>query len=118
MVYNTFCASRSVTSLGRAPPVYAYFTKIWKRDSPQIKLKKHMRFTKCDQCVLSTEALDVERRKGGHGYLSPDMQKIKITLSEHHKVNMARGVERVTGVSVRYSLRSSSLWVWAGCTEW
>ncbi|CAN0386362.1 unnamed protein product [Pylaiella littoralis] len=85
MVYLLFCASASVESFHRVASAYAYFTRVWKRDCAHIKLKKTMRFTKRDVCTLAVEALDVERRRGGFGWLSEDMQKIKRHLLDHHE---------------------------------
>lgn len=88
MVYNLFCASEVMASFGRAPPAYSYFMTVWKRDCSHIKLKKAMRFTKCDICTLANEALDVERRKGGSAWLSPEMAIIKTHLNDHYEVSV------------------------------
>ncbi len=87
MVYALFCASALMASFGREPPTYAYFAYVWARDCSHIKLKKAMRFTKCDICTLANEALDVERRKGGAGWLSAAMQIIKRHLLDHYEVS-------------------------------
>lgn len=73
---------------GGEPPVYSYFTTVWDRECSHIKLKKCMRFTKCDVCVLANEALDVERKKGGFGWLTPAMQNIKQHLLDHYEVRV------------------------------
>lgn len=75
-----------MATFGRAPPTYVYFTFVWNRDCSHIKLKKAMRFTKCDICTLANEALDVERRKGGSGWLTPEMEVIKKHLDDHYEV--------------------------------
>lgn len=77
-----------MAAFGRAPPSYAYFTFVWNRDCSHIKLKKAMRFTKCDVCTLANEALDVERRKGGMGWLTPEMEVIKRHLDDHYEVSL------------------------------
>lgn len=45
-----------------------------------------MRFTKCDVCTLANEALDVERKKGGVGWLTPAMESVKQHLLDHYEV--------------------------------
>lgn len=88
MVHNLFCMSAAVASLCRAPPTYQYFCYVWNRDCSNIKLKRAMRFTKCDVCTACNEALDVERKKGGLGWMTEDMQKIKRTLEDHYEVTV------------------------------
>lgn len=88
MVYNLFCMSAPVAAFGRAPPVYQYFVHVWNRDCSNIKLKKHMRFTKCDICTVANEALDVQRRKGGMGWMTEEMANIKRTLDDHYEVSV------------------------------
>lgn len=46
-----------------------------------------MRFTKCDVCTLANEALDVERRKGGAGWCTAEMELIKRHLHDHYDVS-------------------------------
>lgn len=75
-----------MASFGREPPTYQYFASIWSRDCSHIKLKKAMRFTKCEVCTLANEALDVERRKGGAGWCNAEMQVIKRHLHDHYEV--------------------------------
>lgn len=89
MVYNMFCMSAVMASFCRAPPVYSYFINIWNRDCSNIKLKKAMRFTKCDVCTLANEALDVQRRKGGMGWMTEEMEKIKKHLEDHYEVHVS-----------------------------
>lgn len=74
-----FCASAVMATVDRAPPTYMYFTLVWSRDYNHIKVKKAMRFTKCDICTLANEVLDVERGKGGSGWLTREMEVIKTT---------------------------------------
>lgn len=45
-----------------------------------------MRFTKCDVCILATEALDQARRNGGGGWETAAMTTIKRTLEDHYRV--------------------------------
>lgn len=86
MVYNIFMASTAVLVMGRAPPISAYFVEVWNKQCPRVKLKKILRFTKCDHCVLACESLDAERRKGGPGWLSPQMAVVKQNLDDHYEV--------------------------------
>lgn len=67
-------------------PSYQYFTDVWRKECPHIKLKKAMRFTKCDVCTLANEALDVERKKGGVGTMTAAMETIKRHLLDHYEV--------------------------------
>ena len=59
---------------------------MWNEHCPHVRLKKAMRFTKCDLCVLATEALDRARANGGHGWESQAMIVIKRKLEEHYRV--------------------------------
>lgn len=76
-----------MATFGRAPPAYSYFMWVWQHECSHIKLKKAMRFTKCEICTLANEALDVERRKGGCGWLNPEMETIKRHLRDHYEVS-------------------------------
>lgn len=78
-----------MAAFGREPPTYQYFVFVWNRDCSHIKLKKAMRFTKCDVCTLANEALDVERRKGGAGWCTEAMEIIKRHLVDHNEASYA-----------------------------
>ena len=47
-----------------------------------------MRFTLCDLCVLSREALDMERVQGGSGWRLEEMRTIKGGLDYHNEVGV------------------------------
>ena len=84
-VYQIFFASVACQSLAGAVS-YSYFVRMWNEHCPHVRLKKAMRFTKCDLCVLATEALDRARANGGHGWESQAMIVIKRKLEEHYRV--------------------------------
>lgn len=67
-------------------PSYQYFCQVWREQCSHIKLKKAMRFTKCDVCTLANEALDVERKKGSVGWLTPAMESVIQHLLDHYEV--------------------------------
>lgn len=84
-VYEVFLASLAFKALA-AGCSYSYFVLMWNLHCPQIRLKKTMRFTKCDICILATEALDEARRNGGGGWETAAMAIIKRTLEDHYRV--------------------------------
>lgn len=84
-VYELFAASVACNALV-AQCSYSYFVLMWNKHCPHIKLKKAMRFTKCDVCTLASEALDQARRQGGSGWESEAMTTIKRTLEDHYNV--------------------------------
>ena len=83
-VYQIFLASDACQSLAGAVS-YSYFVLMWTKHCPHVRLKKAMRFTRCDLCVLATEALDHARANGGHGWESQAMIVIKRKLEEHYR---------------------------------
>lgn len=85
MVYNLFCASDVAQRLARIP-VYATFCAVWNAQCNHIKLKKAMRFTKCDICTLANEALDERRWKGGASWRTEEMDVILRNLKDRHEV--------------------------------
>lgn len=84
-VYEIFLASAAFEVL-LAGCSYSYFVLMWNQHCPQIRLKKTMRFTKCDLCVMCTESLDRARRNGGGGWETAAMSNIKRTLEDHYSV--------------------------------
>eukprot|EP00752_Nemacystus_decipiens_P017096 g15312.t1 len=91
-VYELFLATMACQVL-LVGCTYSYFVNTWNKHCPQIRLKKTMRFTKCDICVLSTEALDQARRNGGGNWETEAMTTIMRTLEDHYKdVDRSRGV--------------------------
>lgn len=84
-VYELFVASAAFQIL-LAGCSYSYFVLMWNQHCPQIRLKKTMRFTKCDICVMCTESLDVARRNGGGGWETAAMSTIKRSLEDHYSV--------------------------------
>lgn len=86
-VYEIFLASAACHALAAACS-YSYFVLMWNKHCPSIRLKKAMRFTKCDTCVLASEALDQARRNGGGGWQTEAMTVIKRTLEDHYQVRL------------------------------
>lgn len=43
---------------------------------------------KCEVCTLANEALDIERQRGGLGWLSPAMAIIKKYLDDQYEVSV------------------------------
>lgn len=84
-VYEIFAASAACKALA-AVCTYSYFVLMWNKHCPHIHLKRAMRFTKCDTCILCTESLDQERRNGGPGWESAAMTLIRRTLEDHYRV--------------------------------
>ena len=86
-VYQIFIASIACQALASAC-TYSYFVLVWNKYCRHIQLKKTMRFTKCDTCILATESLDRARRNGGAGWESAAMTVIKRTLEDHYRVRV------------------------------
>lgn len=100
MVYNVFCASAAVAAFRRAAHVYAYSIAVWNRECAHIKPKKAMRFTKCDVCTMANEALDAQRRKGGSGWLTDEMDTIRNHLRDHYEVSIGVAAFSCRGILV------------------
>lgn len=96
-VYKMFEDSAACETLGGGVS-YPYFVKTWNDRCSHVHLKRAMRFTKCDVCVLSTEALDRARQHGGDGWRSADMIFIERQLLDHYRVR------------VLFSSRSTFVW--------
>ena len=66
------------------PPDYEYFVSVWNAQCGHVKLKKSMRFTLCDVCVLAKEGLDKHRENGASPAL---MAPISTGLNDHYEVS-------------------------------
>ena len=69
-------------------PTYQTFINAWNACCGSIKLQGSVRFTLCDLCVLSREALDKERVQGGTIWKSEQMRTIKRGLNDHYEVGV------------------------------
>lgn len=87
-VYRVFKESAACTALAGDDVSYTHFVSTWNKHCGHVKLKKAMRFTKCDVCVLSTEALDRARMHGGPGWRSEAMKVIEKQLEDHYRVRV------------------------------
>ena len=88
-VYEMFCDSIWWrTGTNSTPPAYQTFIKAWERSCPSLKLKKSMRFTLCDVCVLASESLDRRRVNGGINWKTPEVSTIEQNVKMQYEVRV------------------------------
>ena len=86
-MYRIFCENMARGARGKVP-TYQTLANAWNACCDNIKLRGSMRFTLCDLCVLSREALDAEQVQGGTGWKSEEMRTIKRGLDDHYEVSV------------------------------